>query len=309
MAEGHVESSIRRPVERRMDHIKVAAVQTLVPEGDDAVAATAGLLARAGREGVDLIVFPEYHLGHVTEGGPEIAAVGAACAAANVNAVVGAWLDRPGKPSLNAALVFDRTGALLGHYDKMHAAIGSDPHSWPPHGHEEEWHMEPGAGAGPGTGLFDMDFGRLGVMTCYDGYFPESSHCLSLEGAEVIAWINGRYGAIEDYLVRGYCFTGFVHMVAANQSTGAGTQIAAFPGKILEISTEPRKDYFLTGELDLAMLREYRVNARMFHQRRPEAYGALTRHHPVWLDYPDLKQPPLLPDLLAARDREAAAAK
>ena len=34
--------------------------------------------------------------------------------------------------------------------------------------------------------VFDLDFGRVGILTCYDGWFPESSRILSLKGAEIL---------------------------------------------------------------------------------------------------------------------------
>ena len=34
--------------------------------------------------------------------------------------------------------------------------------------------------------VFDFDFGRVGILTCYDGWFPESFRSLSLKGAELI---------------------------------------------------------------------------------------------------------------------------
>ena len=45
-----------------------------------------------------------------------------------------------------------------------------------------------GSGSGQVTGIryFDMDFGRVGLMICYDGGFPEVSRILALSGAELI---------------------------------------------------------------------------------------------------------------------------
>jgi len=40
--------------------------------------------------------------------------------------------------------------------------------------------------------VFDLDFGRVGILTCYDGWFPETFRILSLKGAEILVWINGR---------------------------------------------------------------------------------------------------------------------
>src|SRR5204863_8635077 len=46
------------------------------------------------------------------------------------------------------------------------------------------------AGIAPGSDypVFDTRFGKLGMMVCYDGFFPEVARELSNRGAEVIAW-------------------------------------------------------------------------------------------------------------------------
>jgi len=38
---------------------------------------------------------------------------------------------------------------------------------------------------GDGFNVFELDFGTIGIMTCYDGYFSESADILSLKGAEI----------------------------------------------------------------------------------------------------------------------------
>ncbi len=285
------------PVVRRKALARVATTQLYYPDGRGALAATTEHIARAGAEDCDLVVFPEYHLGDIRVPGPEMDAIGAAAARHRVNVVVGAWEVFEDGTFANAAYVVDRDGKIVGCYNKAHAAVGRDPHSWPPFEDQREWWMQPG----DGFPVFNLDFGRIGVMTCYDGYFPEVPHCLSLNGAEIIVWINGRHGSVEDYLVRSYMFTGFVHMVTANQSTGAGAMIGSYPDRILQISREANKDFFFTADLDLEDLRMRRAWGRMFHQRRPELYGALVQRHPIWENYPELDQPPTVAELEARK--------
>ena len=290
-------TSPAHPVTRRKDRIRVATTQLYYPNGEGALAPTLEYIARAGHDGCDLIAFPEYHLGHVTNPGPQLDAVAKAAASAQTNVIIGAWEDFPDGTFANTAFVFDRSGALVGRYCKTHAAVGGPPHSWPPFDDQEEWHMK----LGEGFPVFDLDFGTVGVMTCYDGYFPESSHCLALNGAELIVWINGRCGSVEDFLVKAYMWTGFVHMVTANQSTGAGTMIGTYPWDILCATRDANLDFYLTADLDMAKLREHRVWSRMFHQRRPELYTAIAQRHAIWQNYPDMEQPPTLEQLTAAK--------
>jgi beta-ureidopropionase len=74
--------------------------------------------------------------------------------------------------------------------------------------------------------VFVLDNGlRVGVMTCYDGCFPETARELSLRGAECIVWINVRGGSVEDFIIQTNMFQSHVAMVATNQAYGAGTMI------------------------------------------------------------------------------------
>jgi predicted amidohydrolase len=45
-----------------------------------------------------------------------------------------------------------------------------------------------GCAAGSEYLVFQTQFGKLGMMVCYDGFFPEVARALSNRGAEVIAW-------------------------------------------------------------------------------------------------------------------------
>ena len=81
--------------------------------------------------------------------------------------------------------------------------------------------------------VFDLDFGRIGILTCYDGWFPETFRILSLKGAEVLVWINGRRGTVEDFIVKSAMYQDEVALIATNQAYGAGTMIGQWPAQIL----------------------------------------------------------------------------
>lgn len=73
----------------------------------------------------------------------------------------------------NTAVLFGPDGALIGKYRKV---------SLPP--------GEAAKGIAPGKDypVFDTAFGKVGLMVCYDGFFPEVARELTKNGAEVIAW-------------------------------------------------------------------------------------------------------------------------
>jgi len=278
--------------------VRVAAVQlTITPEDledGDAVDVLAPYMARAKEDGADLIVFPEYLFGNFHLDGPLVSRFLAAAREFDVNAIVGGWETLPGHeiqhPKVpgtyaNTLVVASRKGQLLGTYRKTHAAVGDgSPYFWPPApGELGENTMV----LGEEYPVIDMDFGRVGLLTCYDGYFWPSFEIPSLRGAEILVWVNARGGVIEPHITQAASFMTCTHIVASNQGVGAGTQVVAYPANTQAIVTDPGNAY-ITAELNLAELRHQRRNNRMLHQRRPEIYQDLATEWRPWEAYPDI---------------------
>ncbi len=275
----------------RPAQVKVAAVQMLgydktdLPRpGYDPSEAVVPSIERAAKDGAQLVVFPEYLLGRITVPGPQTERIGRAAAAGKIYVVVGCWEVFEDGKYANTALLFDRSGKIAGKYRKVHAAVdvseGEPPWSKPPEGkdidwfvrNDPEWKME----RGNDFPVFDLDFGRIGILTCYDGWFPETHRILSLRGAEMLVWINGRKGTVEDFIVKSAMFQDEVAMVATNQASGAGTMIGQWPAQILAACTEPKAGY-ITATIDLERVREARRNSRNLQQRRPDVYREIVR--------------------------------
>lgn len=77
----------------------------------------------------------------------------------------------------NTALVFDSDGSLAGKYRKMH--IPDDP------GFYEKFYFTPGD---LGFEPIDTGIGRLGVLVCWDQWYPEASRIMTLRGAEILIY-------------------------------------------------------------------------------------------------------------------------
>ncbi len=75
----------------------------------------------------------------------------------------------------NTAVVIDADGSYLGKYRKMH--IPDDPHYY------EKYYFTPGD---LGYKVFDTKFGKIGVLICWDQWFPEAARLLGLQGVEII---------------------------------------------------------------------------------------------------------------------------
>jgi predicted amidohydrolase len=287
---------------------RVAAVQITGPwnyqvpagEQNDPARALVPYIDRAGNDKADLVVFPELYLGMFRVPSPQTEAIAAAARRNRLYVMVGCFEVINDKGDYgNSTLIFDRDGKITGRYFKSYQAVGEAPHCWPPKPDDPEWMMTPGQE----TPVFDLDFGRVGILTCYDGYFPEMFRLLSLKGAEIIIWPNARGGSVEDYIVKTNLHQNYVHMITVNKALGAGTMIAAWPHHILQQLTEAREGYIM-ADLDLAPLRAARIHAREFRQRRAAMFSDLARDWPVAEAYgvkpADLAVPPPSPEAKAA---------
>lgn len=123
--------------------------------------------------------------------------------------------------------------------------------------------------------VFEFDFGRVGIMTCYDGWFPEPARVLSLKGAELLVWVNGCGGAAEDFIMKSTMFQSHVAMIVTNQAYGGGTMIGDWPARILARSPVKQESY-ISATINLAKIRKVRSTSRNFRQRRPDLYGKLS---------------------------------
>ncbi|WP_110600146.1 carbon-nitrogen hydrolase [Salinicola lusitanus] len=81
----------------------------------------------------------------------------------------------------NTAIVLDRTRGRVGHYRKMH--IPDDP------GFYEKFYFTPGdEDASQGFEPIDTSVGRLGVLVCWDQWYPEAARLMALAGADLLLY-------------------------------------------------------------------------------------------------------------------------
>jgi N-carbamoylputrescine amidase len=99
--------------------------------------------------------------------------------AAELGVVLVASLFERRAPGLfhNTAVVFEADGRMLGRYRKMH--IPDDP------GYYEKFYFTPGD---LGFNPIDTSVGRLGVLVCWDQWYPEAARLMALAGAELLLY-------------------------------------------------------------------------------------------------------------------------
>jgi predicted amidohydrolase len=269
--------------------VKVAAGQVLNDEHRYEVMLE--YIDRAGAEGADLIALPEYIAGTFASPPKEsdpVMQIAEAARRNNIYVIVGGWEEfeegafeaKKEGAFANTALLFNRSGEVIGKFSKMHEAVGKPPHWWPPLPDQNEWIMK----SGEEFPVFQTDFGRIGIMICFDGYFPEPAEILSLHGAEIVVWINSRRGSIEEHLVKADIQRNYIAMVANNVGHGAGTMIAQNHNRLLA-HVDSTGNHYISADINLKHLRERRANSRVHHQRKPELYGSVAERFDTWTVY------------------------
>ena len=185
----------------------------------------------------------------------------------------------------NTAVVIDADGTLMGKYRKMH--IPQDP------GFEEKFYFAPGDLP---YRSFHTRYADIGVLVCWDQWYPEAARLTALAGAQIIfcptaiggidsepeslaklqrdAWLNVQRG----HAVANGCFFAAVNRVGIEHGTKFwGSSFAAdFYGNHLVLGS-CSETQVLYADCDLAAMEEHRRMWPFFRDRRIDSYGPITR--------------------------------
>ena len=135
--------------------------------------ATSGVPAPAGRRVVDQ--FP----------GPTTDAIARKAKRFRCYIICPMNMERDGR-IYNSAVVIDRSGDVLGIYDKIHPVTTAHDYTV----------FEGGVHPGNGTGAFNLDFGRIAIQICFDAGFPETWEALAQQGAKLVFWPSAYDGGL-----------------------------------------------------------------------------------------------------------------
>ena len=146
------------------------------------------------------------------------------------------------------------------------------------------------------TGSFPAQSARIGVLICYDQWFPEPARAVTLKGAEIIfyptaiGWVPGMREAPEgdwreawETVQRGHAIANGVHIAAANrvgvekelEFWGSSFVADAFGNVVARAGEEA--DELLLADISLEMNDQVREGWGFLRNRRPDTYDILAR--------------------------------
>lgn len=289
--------------------LRVGLVQHACGENRAAnLAASASGIREAQARGAELILLPELHTGVYfcqTEDparfdqaepvpGPTTQSLGTLAQELGI-AIVGSVFERraPGVYH-NTAVVLDAGGKLAGRYRKMH--IPDDP------GYYEKFYFTPGD---QGFAPIDAAAHKLGVLVCWDQWYPEAARLMALHGAEVLLYPTAigwdprdapdeRRRQLDAWrtVQRAHAIANGVPVLVCNRTgrepdpSGAGPGIEFWGSSFIagpqgEIIAEAPADRpaVLVADVDLGRSEQVRRIWPFFRDRRIDAYDDLTKRY------------------------------
>ena len=189
----------------------------------------------------------------------------------------------------NTTTVLDADGTYLGKYRKMH--IPDDPHYY------EKFYFTPGD---LGYKIFDTRFGKIGVLICWDQWYPEAARITALMGAEIlfyptaIGWATAQDAATntEQYnawqtIQRSHAVANGVHVVSVNRvgfeqegrmKFWGGSFIANPFGTVLYQASHDLEEIVVIP-IDTNKTDQYRTHWPFLRDRRVDSYAPITKRY------------------------------
>lgn len=185
----------------------------------------------------------------------------------------------------NSAIVVDADGSLLGSYRKMH--IPQDP------GFEEKFYFTPGD---LGYRSWQTRYGNIGVLICWDQWYPEAARLTALDGADIIfyptaiGWLPEEKAALgkaqhtawetvqRGHAVANGCFIAAINRVGIEGDTEFWGQsfIANCYGEVVEKASVSGEEIIIHS-CDLQQVADFRQIWPFFRDRRIDSYQEITQ--------------------------------
>jgi N-carbamoylputrescine amidase len=287
-------------------NFKVGLIQMAVtPDPDRNLSNAIQRVEEAARKGAQLVCLPElfrseyfcqredaafFDLAEPVPG-PSTEALGAVARKTGTVVIVPVFERRAPGLYHNSAVVLDADGSIAGFYRKMH--IPDDPSYY------EKFYFTPGD---LGFQAFDTRVGRIGVLICWDQWYPEGARMTALMGAELLLYPTAigwhpheklQHGATQRdswrTVQRGHAIANGVYVAAVNRVghekplPGAaglefwGTSFLCDPQGVVLTEGSTDREEILIGEVSGAHLEEIRRNWPFLRDRRIDAYEGIAQ--------------------------------
>jgi len=192
--------------------------------------------------------------------------------------IAACYYKREGGNNYNVTSIFSPAGQIVGEYRKTHI---------PPN---EMWQLTDGGS----LNVIELEFGKIGVLICYDMMFPEAASVLAQAGAEIILHPTAGYGwydSIGEATLRTRANDNSVYMVTAKNHVynAAGKSSIIDPWGQVLADAGFYKNVIASKEIDLDIPKAQpdwfyqsqmsgfaEIRQRTPYERRPELYGSLS---------------------------------
>ena len=194
--------------------------------------------------------------------------------------IAACYCKRIDNNNYNVTSIFKPDGQICGEYRKTHI---------PPN---EMWQITDGED----MNIIETDFGKIGVLICYDMMFPDAASVLGVKGAEIILHPTAGYGwydSIGEATLRTRANDNSVYILTAKNhvQNGAGKSSLIDPWGHVLVDAGFYKDVIISKEIDLdipkiqpewfyqsQMSGYHEIKKRVPHERRPELYNELCKN-------------------------------
>lgn len=241
---------------------------------------------RAQKQGAELLILPELSLtGYVVRDqiyelaeeipGPSVKRIEAFAKKAGLHIIFGMpELSKNTQATLHNTAVLVGPKGFIGKYRKMYLPTHSI--------FEEKRYFRPGYQ----PAVFDTDLGKIGLIVCYDIYFPEVVRLTRLEGAQLIVCISASPAVRRTFFevlttaraIENTAFLAFVNLAGIEDGLQfwGGSRLLGPNGRVLVQAKHDEAD-FVTAEIDYSDIRSIEAFIPVLKDLRPELFDKLKK--------------------------------
>jgi predicted amidohydrolase len=194
----------------------------------------------------------------------------------------GSLFERSGSRVYNTSFIFDDEGEMVGSYRKVH--LPQDPGFY-----ERDYFC-----AGNRYRVFNTRYGRIGVLICFDQWYPEPVRILKLMGADILFYptaigtlrgidqVEGNWQSAWVGVQRGHAISNSIVVAAVNR-VGLEGDLSFWGGSFVcdqfgkAIAQADSRERVLTATCDLDLAKQIEEGWGFLRNRRPDTYAKLVK--------------------------------